>query len=361
MCTSSAVTLDGCCQGKGFPSVSSSESFDFDPDDTLLDVPEGYEIYEDQFDPMRTDRKARRKRKPRHAPRRTTSQDFAAVAENISGLEGGFTTTYQPSHHEEGWLLSSLRDFYDQSYLVDVLAVVKGGKEASVYRCQAHPVTGLDLVAAKVYRPRMFRNLRNDAQYRQGRAMLKANGRPIKKNDHRLMRAVGKKTAFGVQVQHTSWLMYEYTTLEQLHADGAAVPKPVARSENAILMAYIGDQYMPAPVLVDVVVETDEAQTLYQEVLRNVELMLSRGLVHGDLSPYNVLYWEGQITLIDFPQVVDVHSNKQAYAMFRRDVARISEYFVQNGVDCQAELVADELWARYVGEQPMDIPDQLLE
>jgi len=80
--------------------------------------------------------------------------------------------------------------------------------------------------AAKVYRPREFRNLRNDKMYREGRPILTAAGRRVKKTDHRLLRAVGKKTEFGVQVEHTSWLMYEYTTLKQLHDAGAAVREP---------------------------------------------------------------------------------------------------------------------------------------
>ncbi len=342
---------------KGPISVSSNDSYLADYDDYLLGEPTGYENYEEQFDPLRTDRKARRGRKPRHAPKRTYHQDIASVVESTSGLEGGFTPTYQPSRHEEGWLLTSLRDFYDQSYIVDVLAQVKGGKEASVYRCQAHPATGMNLLAAKVYRPRMLRNLRNDKLYRQGRAMLNADGRPIKKNDHRVMRAIGKKSAFGVQVQHTSWLMYEYTTLERLYADGAAVPRPVAGGENAILMEYIGDQHMPAPMLVDVALEPGEAHRLYQEVLRNIELLLRRELIHGDLSPYNILYWEGRITLIDFPQVIGVHSNKQAYTIFQRDVTRVCEYFARSGVDCQAEAIADDLWTRHVGALPVDIPE----
>src|SRR4051794_28196253 len=73
----------------------------------------------------------------------------------------GFQTTYRPGRFERGWLMSSLRAFYDQNLLTDVLAHVKGGKEASVYRCAAHPVTGVELAAAKVYRPRNLRSLRN--------------------------------------------------------------------------------------------------------------------------------------------------------------------------------------------------------
>jgi RIO kinase 1 len=309
-----------------------------------------FEIYEELFDPLLTDRKARRKRKPkaRHVPKKMRNQIIAELADDTAGLEGGFNTTYQPSRYEQGWLLSSLRSFYERGLLSDVLALVKGGKEASVYRCAANPVTGATVLAAKVYRPRKFRNLRNDGVYRQGRAILNPFGRDHDyARDQRILRAVGKKTAFGFQVQHTSWLMHEYTALERLHQAGAAVPRPVASSENAILMSYHGDEHLAAPTLSQVSLETDEAASLFKEVLRNVQLMLQHGLIHGDLSAYNILYWEGKITLIDFPQVTDLHANDNAYFILQRDVQRICEYFARQGVPCDAEAVMGELWYLY--------------
>jgi len=166
-------------------------------DDLELDP---YEQYADRYDPEAPSHGARRGRKPgRPKPQ---SQIVSELAEP-TGLEAGFVTTYQPARYEAVWLLSSLRSFYDERLITDVQAQVKGGKEASVYRCAADPSTGAELLAAKVYRPRQFRNLRNDKAYRDGRGILTADGRQAKKTDHRLMRAVGKKTAFGAQVQHT--------------------------------------------------------------------------------------------------------------------------------------------------------------
>ncbi len=132
-------------------------------------------------------------RRQRKQQTRTKSQIVTELAEP-TGLEAGFVTTYQPARYEAEWLLSSLRMFYDEHLISDVLAQVKGGKEASVYRCTALPVTGATLLAAKVYRPRMFRNLRNDKVYREGRAILTSEGSAVKKTDHRIMRAIGKKT-----------------------------------------------------------------------------------------------------------------------------------------------------------------------
>jgi RIO kinase 1 len=280
-------------------------------------------------------------------PKKGEDRVIAELADHI-GLEGGFHTTYRPGRHEKGWLLSAMRIFFDEALITDVLALVQGGKEASVYRCQAHPTIGTPFLAAKVYRPRIFRTLRNDATYRQGRQILTSEGRPVKKSDHRVMRAIGKKTAFGVQVMHTSWLMHEYTTMERLYQAGGAVPRPVASSENAILMDYRGDAQIAAPTLNQVRLEADEAGWLFQEVLRNVELMLQYEMIHGDLSAYNVLYWKGGITIIDFPQVISSSSNSEAYPILRRDVQRVCDYFSRQGVRCDPAAIVEELWYRHV-------------
>lgn len=259
-------------------------------------------------------------------------------------------TTYKPSRFEASWLLSSLKSFYDQNFITDVLAHVKGGKEASVYCCQGQSAFGLNLVAAKVYRPRQFRNLRNDQMYREGRAVLTSEGRVAKNSDQRLMRALGKKTAFGVQVQHTSWLMYEYTTLDQLYRAGAAVPKPIAASENAILMGYVGEALRAAPTLSEVRLETEEAIPLFTEAMRNIEVMLQQKMIHGDLSAYNILYWEGKITLIDFPQVTNSGNNSNARFILQRDITRVCEYFALQGVLCNPAAEFERLWTLYPPE-----------
>lgn len=318
-----------------------------------------YADYEAQFDPLRTDRQARRKRKPRvqHTPKKNPAAVVAEIAQP-AGLEGGFETTYTPSLFEAEWLLESLRDFFTQEFITDILAQVRGGKEASVYRCAGAPAAGADLVAAKVYRPRKFRQLRNDKLYREGRQVLDASGHIVKGNDHRTMRAIGKKTAFGQQVAHTSWLMYEFTTMRQLYEAGAAVPRPIAAAANAILMGYCGDEDMAAPMLYDVRLEPNEARRLFDAVVRSVDLMLAHGVVHGDLSAYNILYWDGEITLIDFPQVVDIRTNRQARAILERDVRRVCEYFAEQGVRRSPEGLTAHLWNRHVaGRERDDLAD----
>ena len=318
-----------------------------------------YDGYAEQFEQHHSDRQARRKRRTQaRQPTKTQPDLIEDVAETI-GLEGGFQTTYTPSQHETGWLLQSLREFYQQELISDVEALIKGGKEANVYRCAAHPATGETWLAVKVYRPRMFRNLRNDHRYRRGRTMLMPDGRPMKATDARLQRAVEGKTRYGREVAHISWLMHEFKALKLLHEAGADVPRPFAASENAILMGYVGDGRMAAPALNEIDLDRAEASRLFQRVLDNIILMLDYGRVHGDLSAYNMLYWEGAVTLIDFPQMVNskitrfsrhpVNSsvNPEAYDILARDITRVCEYFARQGVTADAQRIAHDLWLRH--------------
>ena len=299
--------------------------------------------------------------KPKRAhakrPPRLTPPD-GVVLDDTPQNEADFHTTYTPSRHEKGWLLQSLRPFYDDDLVSDVEASVKGGKEASVYRCRASAAlresTGHNYLAAKVYRPRQFRNLRNDAVYRENRATLTADGREAKNSDTRLMRALGKKTDFGKEVAHTSWLMYEYTTLSALFTLGASVPKPIAHGENALLMEFIGADLTspnPAPTLSETgSLGAGNAKRLFDDVLRNIEIFARHGVLHGDLSAYNILLRNEQIVVIDFPQVVRLDANPHAFELLTRDVVRVCEYFMRQGVPAHladGEKLAGKLWARF--------------
>jgi RIO kinase 1 len=207
----------------------------------------------------------------------------------------------------------------------------------------------------------MFRNLRNDKMYRQGREILVAGGRPAGRDSGYIERAIRNRTAFGQQAAHTSWLMHEFTALERLYEAGAAVPRPIAASDNAILMTYHGDEQMAAPTLNTVRLSSVEAESLFREVVGNVHLMLQLDLVHGDLSAYNILYWQAgdspaEITLIDFPQVVNLQTNDRARFILRRDIQRTCQYFARQGVQCDARAIFEGLWRRYVGElDPEDL------
>ena len=324
--------------------------------DALPEDEELLEFYQRRFKLRSRERSTRRAAGPvfRDASEGASGRIVGELTD--AGQLAGYQMTYTPARFETGWLRSSLRSFYDQELIVDVLAQVKGGKEANVYRCRAHPRLSEELLAAKVYRPRKLRNLANDRLYREGRAILTAEGRPAKPTDSRIMRALGKKTAYGVQVQHTSWLMHEYTTLARLHRAGGAVPAPFSANENAILMGYRGDEQQAAPTLHEVRLSRREARPLFEEVMRNIELLLQNGQVHGDLSAYNILYWEGQITLIDFPQVTDVPTNRNARVILERDVQRVCQYFAGHGIRSDSAALVADLWDRY-GQQDYGAPD----
>jgi RIO kinase 1 len=256
-----------------------------------------------------------------------------------------FDFSYHASRHEREWIIRSLGDFYDQRWIDDVVRLVKGGKEASVYLCAANPSADREWIAAKVYRPRRFRNLKNDHLYRAGRADLDADGLIIL--DDGMQHAIDKRTGFGRELMHTSWIEYEYQALVTLHAAGADTPQPYGRGNNAILMQYIGAPESPAPTLNTVELPRHEARRLFERVLHNVEIMLANQRIHGDLSAYNILYWQGDITLIDFPQVVDPETNRSAYRIFERDLRRICEYFARQGVPSQPARLAASLWQKY--------------
>ena len=275
--------------------------------------------------------------KPKLDPR--TVQQFIQKQDDARQT---FSFTYKPARFEEGWLLDSLDTFFEQRWIADVLSKVKAGKEASVYLCRSGEQVKAPLIAAKVFRPRMLRNLKNDQLYRQDRAVLDENGHRIV--DLGMLKAQHKRSVYGEQIRHQSWIAHEFQALRTLHAVGADVPQPHEMSENAILMGYIGDAASAASTLNSIRLDPREVRPLFERILHNIEIMLVHGIVHGDLSAYNVLYWEGRITLIDFPQVVSPGSHRSAYQIFSRDVARICEYFARQGLRSVPAHLAAGLW-----------------
>ena len=187
--------------------------------------------------------------------------------------------------------LEELKPFLDDGLIKDVLYTLKSGKEATVYCCQAYPKTGVDLLAAKIYRSRNNRNFKKDTVYQEGRVVL----------NQRNKRALEKKTGWGREMQAAYWQGYEYETLQALYRAGAAVPKPYAQSSGAILMEFVGDHEGAAPLLSSVTLETAQARQLFDDLINNIQLWLSCNYIHADLSAFNILYWQDQLKVIDFP------------------------------------------------------------
>ena len=264
-----------------------------------------------------------------------------------SDVKPEFNPSYLASRRDGPWILSSLAHFYEEDLITDVLHVIKSGKEATVYCCAAHPSTGAEYLAAKVYRPRMFRSLKNDVVYRQSRVQHDQDGHVVR-NPRRYNKAL-KKSSSGRVTQVKSWIEYEYATQHLLHQAGANVPRPYSQIGNAVLMEYIGDVNDPAPLLREVTLEKQQAQALFDCVMRNIALSLSCDRVHGDLSEYNILYWHGTRSIIDFAQAVDPRQQPSVYALLRRDIERVCRYFARYSIRADADSLASELWARYQG------------
>ncbi len=293
--------------------------------------------------------RARVKRKPL---RKTSYESSVEVQRWLSEQaiddddKPAFNPAFLASKRDAPWILSSLTPFYKQDLITDVLYAAKSGKEASVYCCVAHPSTGVKYLAAKVYRPRMFRSLKNDAIYRTGREQRDVDGQVVHSNRQY---EVNKHNERVRASRVASWIEYEYLTQCLLYDIGANVPRPIAHIGNAVLMEYIGDVDESAPRLCEMIVEREEAQSLFDLVMRNVELCLAHDRIHGDLSEYNILYWQGAITLIDFAQSVDPRYNPNVFPLLVRDIERICRYFAHYGVVADKRSLAVELWERYMG------------
>ncbi len=225
--------------------------------------------------------------------------------------------------------------FGGQGLITDVLGVIGDGKEATVYCCSADPSTGVELLAAKVYRAQKFRAFAHTNAYAGSRVVL----------DARAGRAMKSRTEKGRRMAHHAWIEWEWETLCRLHDAGASVPNPLAASDDAILMEYVGDREGPAPKLRHVELEPARARAALERLLQDVELLLDCHLVHGDLSAYNVLWWADRPWIIDVPQSIDLHANRDGYPHLRRDVQNLERYFARYGLSVGD--FAETAWRRY--------------
>ena len=228
--------------------------------------------------------------------------------------------------------------FLGEGLITQVIRPIKSGKEASVHLCRANrSTTGEDLLALKVYHPLDRRDFRDESVYRDGEWI----------KERRVRVALEKKTRFGRQVQGAIWVYREWEMLQALSKAGADVPTPVAMTEDSILMTYVGDEDVAAPQLRSLRPDGHEAKDLFDQVMRNVERFLYHNVIHGDLSAYNVLVWDGRATVIDLPQAVDPRKNRHARRLLDRDVERICDHFARFGVRSDAQAIAHGMWTAW--------------
>lgn len=219
--------------------------------------------------------------------------------------------------------------------LVDaVLRQLMSGKEAVVYAVRC----GDEVRCAKVYKDATRRNFRQAALYREGR-----NTR-----NSRDARAMAKGTRFGRQVQEEAWQSVEVDTLYRLAAAGVRVPQPYAFAHGVVLMELVTDaEGHVAPRLNDVELAEESALAHHATLIRQIVRMLAAGVIHGDLSEYNVLLGREGPVIIDLPQAVDAAGNNNAASMLLRDVANVTAWFSRFAPALAATQFGKEIWALY--------------
>lgn len=318
-----------------------------------------YEEYEARF--LRQDRLARRQR-PNAKTKTTAASAVDTVEAAVPELKldpFAFDPTYMRDKKEDDqermWVIQHMQGFYEEEYITDVLYDVKSGKEASVYVCAAHETLDVPYVAAKIYRPAIFRSLKNDASYREGRFSGREEGqRAATLLDGRTWRAIKNRSDFGKSVLLGTWIGHEYEMMRKLYEAGVHIPQPIGHKGHAILMEYMGEGRTAAPPLHYIRLDEEQAQPLFDQLWQDVVLMLAHDIIHGDFSAYNILYWEGKAKIIDFPQAVDPWYNDNALALLERDITRLCQYFARyhvvgpDGAPPDPIAMTHQLWARHM-------------
>jgi RIO kinase 1 len=228
----------------------------------------------------------------------------------------------------------------------EVLGRLKSGKEANISLVRR----GAEVVAAKVYKDRSTRSFKNNAGYKEGR----------KVRNSRTQRAIDSGGRFGRDAAEQAWKSAEADALYKLVGTGVRVPEPVMFYEGVLLKALVCDaEGRPAPRLIDVAIERDAAIGVFADLVAQMISMLCCDLIHGDLSPYNILAAADGPTIIDFPQVVSAVHNSRAEYFFLRDFDNVVRFLA--GFDPSlAAHTADgrAIWRAYVSREltPQFVP-----
>lgn len=227
-----------------------------------------------------------------------------------------------------------IQPLVDDGLIDEVIRPLMSGKEASVYlvRC------GSEIRCAKVYKDVDKRGFKQAVQYQEGR----------KVRNTRRARAMEKGSKFGRNEQEQAWQNAEVEALYRLAAAGVRVPQPYGCVDGVLLMELItGADGQVAPRLNDVSMTAEQAIEDHAVVMQYVVRMLCAGLVHGDLSEFNVLVDEYGPVIIDLPQAVDAAANNHAEWMLERDVQAMTTYYAQYAPELLDTRYAKEIWALY--------------
>jgi RIO kinase 1 len=240
---------------------------------------------------------------------------------------------------------TALQPLIDDGVIDEVLRSLKSGKEATVYLVRS----GAHRRCAKVYRDMAQRSFQKRAQYQEGR----------KVRGSRQARAMSKSTRFGRREQEAAWKNAEVDALYRLVAAGVRVPKPYGYFNDTLIMELVSDTAGdPAPRLGEVDLSAETAREYHQLLIEQIVRMLCIGLIHGDLSEFNVLVGADGPVIIDLPQVVNAAGNNGALAMLERDVNNIRATLGQFAPELLETEYAREMWALF--EQGELKPDSTL-
>jgi len=237
-----------------------------------------------------------------------------------------------------------LEPLLEDGLIDDVIRQLMSGKEAMVFvvRC------GEEVRCAKVYKEANKRAFRQSVDYTENRRV----------KNSRQARAMAKGTRYGREVQEEAWQNAEVDALYRLAAAGVRVPKPYNFHAGVLIMELVTDAYgNAAPRLNDMEFTPEQARAHFQTLLRQVVLMLCAGVIHGDLSEFNILVGGDGPVIIDLPQAVDAAGNNHARAMLERDVANLTVYFGRFAPELLKTAYGKEIWALYEhGELHPDTP-----
>src|SRR6202034_1183799 len=229
---------------------------------------------------------------------------------------------------------AALQPLIDDGVIDEVIRSLKSGKEATVYLVRS----GAHTRCAKVYRDMRQRSFQKRARYQEGR----------KVRGSRQARAIGKSTRFGRKEQEDQWKTAEVDALYKLVAAGVRVPKPYGYFNDTLIMELVTDAAgAPAPRLAEVDLSAETAREYHRFLIQQVVRMLSIGLIHGDLSEFNVLIGSEGPVIIDLPQAVNAAGNNGALAMLERDVNNIRGTLSRFAPELLVTEFAREMWALF--------------
>lgn len=228
------------------------------------------------------------------------------------------------------------------------LGVIKSGKEAQVNLIERTSEDGrMCQFARKRYLPREVKykgqleamgvqrvsTFHNDVQYREGRQFRKTRDR----------RAIERMSTYGKRLLQDRWTGHEHDVMTRLWTAGMRVPYPVAYADDVFDLEYVGDANEAAPQLQAARLDRGQLDNAFAQLLDGLHCLIREGFAHGDLSAYNLLWWNDELWFIDFPQAIDIAANLQGLDFVHRDVVNVCTWFQRKGLDVDPEEIFAEV------------------